>query len=291
MNWPFVTLIKKFLDLWDTPPSYKGHAGGFLRVNLGEDSLEFAEALKDFLGLEDTPDSYAGQEGKIVVVKATEDGLEFTALPPPGAHHESHEDGGADEVSVAGLSGVLGDKQDADKLQGRAINPTAPTDGQVLIWDAATSKWKPGPAVGWVTSAKAGFYLGTNQAISPGAWTKINLDTEDFDPGDNLDLTNHRFIAPVAGYYLICGAIAFGGSLAPEGGFSVAFRKNGARMGAQSVGCSNSKDLPTPSLTKIAHLAANDYVELFTYHDGAANIFAGSTYNKTRMEVHLFSKD
>lgn len=58
-------------------------------------------------------------------------------------HSARHENGGADEISVAGLSGVLTDKQDADKLQGRTLDNTAPTDGQVVAWDDANSKWKP----------------------------------------------------------------------------------------------------------------------------------------------------
>jgi hypothetical protein len=36
------------------------------------------------------------------------------------------------------------DSHDAWKIRGRAINPIAPTNGQALIWDTATLKWKPG---------------------------------------------------------------------------------------------------------------------------------------------------
>lgn len=61
----------------------------------------------------------------------------------PVDHHTRHESGGADEISVAGLSGVLADKQDADKLQGRALASTAPTDGQIITWDDSGSTWKP----------------------------------------------------------------------------------------------------------------------------------------------------
>jgi len=64
------------------------------------------------------------------------------------AHHDqlhaaSHENGGGDEINVAGLSGVLADRQDADKLQGRAIATDVPADGEALLWDVGANEWVP----------------------------------------------------------------------------------------------------------------------------------------------------
>ena len=64
------------------------------------------------------------------------------------AHHAAHENGGGDELGVAGLSGQLGDKQDADKLQGRAVSAGAPSDGSQLTWVNANNQWEPGAAGG-----------------------------------------------------------------------------------------------------------------------------------------------
>lgn len=61
----------------------------------------------------------------------------------PSSHALTHQNGGSDEISVAGLSGVLADKQDADKLQGRDIQDSAPSDGDLLVWSAANSRWEP----------------------------------------------------------------------------------------------------------------------------------------------------
>lgn len=58
-------------------------------------------------------------------------------------HALLHELGGAGEISVAGLSGVLADKQDADKLQGRDLASTAPGAGEVLGWNDGLSQWEP----------------------------------------------------------------------------------------------------------------------------------------------------
>jgi hypothetical protein len=37
----------------------------------------------------------------------------------------------------------------AGSIQGRAIGAGAPSDGQVLKWSAANSRWEPGPAPGF----------------------------------------------------------------------------------------------------------------------------------------------
>lgn len=66
----------------------------------------------------------------------------------PSAHAASHQNGGADQLSVAGLSGVLANRQDADKIQGKAIATTSPTDGQYLKWVDADSKWEPAAITG-----------------------------------------------------------------------------------------------------------------------------------------------
>jgi hypothetical protein len=72
--------------------------------------------------------------------------LRFEEAEP---HKTEHQAGGADEISVAGLSGVLATRQDADKLQGRTVASTAPSTGQAIVWNG--SNWVPGTMPGSVT--------------------------------------------------------------------------------------------------------------------------------------------
>lgn len=71
----------------------------------------------------------------------------------PNTHHTYHENGGSDEISVSGLSGVLADPQVANKLNTSGspvvISSTAPTAGQVLTASSAT-------AASWETPAGGG---------------------------------------------------------------------------------------------------------------------------------------
>jgi len=67
------------------------------------------------------------------------------------AHKTSHEDGGADEISVEGLSGTLADVQDAGWLQGVEVDDSSPSDNQILRFDDGNSKitWETPP---WATA-------------------------------------------------------------------------------------------------------------------------------------------
>jgi hypothetical protein len=71
------------------------------------------------------------------------DGTKWTPTAPgaPGAHASSHQNGGADEINVGGLNGVLADAQNAGQLQSRTVASTAPSSGQVLSWNG--SQWAP----------------------------------------------------------------------------------------------------------------------------------------------------
>ena len=43
------------------------------------------------------------------------------------------------------------------KIQGNSISSTAPSDGQVLTWDASSSQWKPKPATGGTSLSVDGY--------------------------------------------------------------------------------------------------------------------------------------
>lgn len=65
-----------------------------------------------------------------------------------GSHAGQHENGGADEVNVAGLSGVLADEQDAGWLKGRTIGAGAPAEGEVYVWRGGPAEWQAEEAPG-----------------------------------------------------------------------------------------------------------------------------------------------
>lgn len=75
----------------------------------------------------------------------------------PTAHATTHQDGGADELSVEGLSGSLADPQLANRLATSttpvAISSTAPTAGQVLQATSTTAaSWQTPPSTSTPTA-------------------------------------------------------------------------------------------------------------------------------------------
>jgi hypothetical protein len=65
-----------------------------------------------------------------------------TGLP---FHKSAHENGGSDEISVAGLSGVLADDQDAGWIRGSEITITSVKGGDKFYYNQVDAKWENEP--------------------------------------------------------------------------------------------------------------------------------------------------
>jgi hypothetical protein len=99
-----------------------------------------------------------------------------------------------------------------------------------------------------------------NQSISAASATKITLDQTSFNTGSHFNTSTNRFTAPVAGRYLFTGAIQFTGSVGqPHATFSI----NGTTIEPWLDW--GASVLTAAFQSRVINLAANDYVELFTY--------------------------
>jgi hypothetical protein len=133
----------------------------------------------------------------------------------PAAHKESHQLAGADQVSVAGLSG------ETAELAAHKILPIVHQDAPALILthkgDAAAhhAKYTDAEAVSAIYAAKPCFsaVLSAQQNDVTGDGTAYNITgaiwTELLDQGNNF--SNGSFTAPASGIYLFSGDIALGG--------------------------------------------------------------------------------
>ena len=114
-------------------------------------------------------------------------GLLATAQTPD-THAASHANGGGDAINVAGLSGVLADKQDADKLQGRTISATAPTDGQILVWNQTAGQWEPSTGGGGGEANTASNAGASGEGVFKQK-TGVDLEFKKLIAGTNVTLT------------------------------------------------------------------------------------------------------
>jgi hypothetical protein len=94
-------------------------------------------------------------------------------------HKASHQDGGGDEISVAGLSGLLADEQDAGEIKGVAVDDTDKGDGKSLNYNETSEKLEyETPAAGGDTYVDRG-------DPSFADWTQTTLTTD--SSWNNLD--------------------------------------------------------------------------------------------------------
>jgi hypothetical protein len=118
----------------------------------------------------------------------------YTNARTPTSHAASHENGGSDEFSVAGLSGVLADPQVANTLHDgtTSLALATLTDGQMLVRSGSTIATAAIP-VGDITSVTAGAGLsggGTSGAVTVSA--NIGTASGTVAAGDDSRFTNDR---------------------------------------------------------------------------------------------------
>ena len=123
-------------------------------------------------------------------------------------------------------------------------------------------------------------YQSSTQTIANATFTKIQLQTEEFDTANAFDsTTNYRFTPLVAGYYQINGAAAIAGSTGNN--YIVAIFKNGSEYKRGSQLLTNTSGQTIPTVSSIVYLnGSTDYLELYGYQGSTISQTTnlGSTY-------------
>jgi hypothetical protein len=136
--------------------------------------------------------------------------------------------------------------------------------------------------------SRAKAHLSADQTITTATWTKVNLDVEDYDEQGEFDsTTNYRFTATKAGYYLVVGNTQWGAGV-DQAVAVLGIYKNGTRV-RQSVTRWSGTNTIGVNIADIIYLAANDYVELWAYHEKGSDAVLGSASTDTFMAVHKLS--
>ena len=117
-------------------------------------------------------------------------------------------------------------------------------------------------------------YLGGNQSVSSGVFTKININTETFDTASCFDsTTNYRFTPNVAGYYQVNASVRFSGTNLTES--SPAIYKNGAAVSFGPYAVVTGQSVLTSIATGLVYMnGTTDYLELYAYVVGTSPVFS-----------------
>jgi hypothetical protein len=121
-------------------------------------------------------------------------------------------------------------------------------------------------------------YMGSNQTVTHGTFTKLQMNTEVFDTNNNYDpVTNFRFTPTVAGYYSIIALSTLASANAAHR-IITAIYKNNATYKYGSSGASGSSSFAASEVSTILYMnGTTDYLEAYTYIDigsGTGTIFA-----------------
>jgi len=138
-------------------------------------------------------------------------------------------------------------------------------------------------------TAKARAYLNAAQNnLVNGTWTVVNLDTENYDIGNDFDTTNHKFVVPLTGYYLICGSVTFANPVVDKR-YGVGIYHDTTQKAIHLVTVALSVGIAVPVST-ILHLTASNNIYLKAKSDSGGDTVDLSTGDQnTYLAVHLLS--
>ena len=104
-------------------------------------------------------------------------------------------------------------------------------------------------------------YQSSAQTLSSATWTKINLQTEEWDTNSNFDsTTNYRFTPTVGGYYQVNGAVAIS---SVNTSITTALYKNGSNF---KISNQSNANMYIGNVNAIVFLnGSTDYIEMYCY--------------------------
>lgn len=163
------------------------------------------------------------------------------------------------------------------------IPPPAVVAGQTMRWNAA------GTAPEWSSiPSKCSAYLSVNQSITKNAWSKIALDTENYDVNAEFDPSgNRRFTAKEAGYYSVKANLVFE-TLEAVAVISAIYL-NGAAVAVTKKVANGVVYISLP-VTKDVYLAVGHYIELYGYHNSSVDKESQGGNVSTFMTIHQLSR-
>lgn len=137
-------------------------------------------------------------------------------------------------------------------------------------------------AVSWGILPAVSATLGSDQSINTSTHTKVQYNTEVYDPtGDYDNATNYRFTPSVAGIYFIAAAVQFVDLGDAKQGIIKVY-KNGSEVRGVKAWSSGASTDPDPCVTAFAEMnGTTDYLEVFVFHDhgSSRNILGSATYS------------
>ena len=110
---------------------------------------------------------------------------------------------------------------------------------------------------------RAKMYLGTPQTnLTANAWTKIRINTDEYDSNSITDTSNNRITPGVAGYYLLIGNVIWQTGFVSGNRMSSKLVKNGTTNIAITQGYASGTSYYSNLISTVTYLTTTDYIEM-----------------------------
>lgn len=128
----------------------------------------------------------------------------------------------------------------------------------------------------------------SNQDIPTGTVVKVQLNAEDYDVQSEFDhVTNYRFTASKAGYYLVNCSI-YWAEVTIDKRYYIMLLRNGVEVSRGVINSAVATGFIV-NTSDIIYLAADQYLEMNAYHDAGVNREIGLGSYLTFMSIHKLS--
>lgn len=157
-------------------------------------------------------------------------------------------------------------------------NADSPTE----VGRFTSAGYKPATAPLFMAYANAG------QSLSNATWTKIQINTEEYDTNSNYNTSNYRFTPTVAGYYQVNAGITFTYTSAADKSFASAIYKNGSPVKYTGRDSSTGLVFPVPTASVLIYMnGSTDFIELYAYQNTGGSASTSGAIADTYFSAHL----
>ena len=162
----------------------------------------------------------------------------------------------------------LGTRISATELERTTL--LASSTGSTINFTAPPVVFSTVPAQQFVAPAFRSYRATSNQALTSGSYTKVQLQNEAFDEGGCFDSsTNYRWTPNVPGYYMVSFAVALLASSGMTYGHAAVY-KNGTVIGYGSFGSAVVNNYTSTGAVLVYMNGTTDYLELFAMANGTS---------------------
>ena len=184
---------------------------------------------------------------------------------------------------------VAAAKADADIADAITKKHSQNTDNKLQQSGVDVVSTEPDGQVNFPKQSRVRAYRATsNQVIPSATTTKVQLNAKNYDSQGEFDeITNYRFTAKKAGYYLVIGTV-YWDTFTDQCRLMALFFKNGAAGTWNTIRASDTSYISN-TVSDIMYLAVNDYIELMAYQDSGANVEIRYDERGTWLAIHKLS--